>query len=520
MNSSPLSFAHRLFNFHAAFERKRAAWGFVLGLICLQAALVNAADVAIRVQFDEKVHKAPFTGRVYLFTSAKQPEPRRGPNWFAPEQFFSMDVTDWQPGNELVFGSETAGKIFGHPQKFHEWKPTGGKIQAVIRFNPWERDVGRGPGNGFSAPQEIGDEVTTGKNSLVVDQSVPALVFEETPIRQLAALKSHRLSEFYRRPVLMRAAVLLPSDYSSQPLRRFPTVYVIPGFTGTHHAFPAANDPPKDGCPSGVQFIRVILNPECPLGHHVFADSANNGPWGQALIEELIPEIDRRFRTLPRASARFVTGHSSGGWSSLWLQVSYPEAFGGTWSTAPDPVDFRDFQLMNIYRPGENAYHAPDGSRRPIARKSKTEVALWYDDFDHMEITLGPGGQLSSFEAVFSPRGSDGQPQRLWNRTTGAIDPAVAKTWETYDVRLILERNWTELGPRLAGKLHLFMGELDTFYLEGSTRLLQESLKQLGSDAVVEIHPDKDHRTLLTEELQSRMRQQMIDAFLKHHPPP
>src|SRR5205085_271026 len=111
-----------------------------------------------------------------------------------------------------------------------------------------------------------------------------------------------------------------------------------------------------------------------------------------------------------------------------WLQVAYPESFGGVWSTAPDPVDFRDFQVIDIYRAGENAYTAPDGSRRPIARKSKTEVALWFDDFDHMEETLGPGGQLHSFEAVFSPRGTDGKPLRLWNRQTGAIDPAVART--------------------------------------------------------------------------------------------
>ncbi|MFO0917811.1 MAG: alpha/beta hydrolase-fold protein [Planctomycetaceae bacterium] len=503
------------------FPADRARWlrYFAWVLICGVGREIAAAEVSVRVRFDAAVHQEPFSGRVYLFTSAKQPEPRRGPNWFAPEQFFSMDVADWQPGSELVFGPKTAESVRGHPQKFSDWRPAGGRIQAVIRFNPWERDVGRGAGNGFSPARDINEELTAGRQELVVDQLVPAPVFEETAIRRLVALKSGLLSDFYHRTVLLRAAVLLPSDYAAQPQQRFPVVYVIPGFTGTHHAFPAANDPSKSESPNGVQFIRVILNPECPFGHHVFADSANNGPWGQALIEELIPEVERRFRTFPHESARFVTGHSSGGWSSLWLQVAYPDVFGGVWSTAPDPVDFRDFQQIDIYRAGENVYRAPDGSRRPLARKSKTEVALWYDDFDHMEETLGPGGQLFSFEAVFSPRGDGGLPLQLWNRTTGAINPAVAQAWEAYDIRLMLERNWARLGSRLAGKLHIFMGDQDTFYLEGSTRLLQNLLKQLGSDAVVEIHPDQDHRTLLTDELQKQIRQQMTDAFLRHHPP-
>jgi S-formylglutathione hydrolase FrmB len=429
-----------------------------------------------------------------------------------------MDVTDWTPGTDLVFGPETAARILGHPQSFSDWQPKEGKVQAVIRFNPWERDVGRGAGNGFSSARELSADVTSGGEPLLVDQLVPGQVFEETASIRLVSHRSVLLSEFHRQPVLMRASVLLPASYATQKERRYPVVYVIPGFTGTHHAFLATKDPPGSENPTGVEFIRVILNPDCPLGHHVFADSANNGPWGQALIEELIPELDRRFRTIPQATARLLNGHSSGGWSSLWLQVSYPETFGGTWSTAPDPVDFRDFQMINVYRPGENVYRTPDGSRQPIARKSKTEVLLWYDDFDHMEEVLGQGGQLHSFEAVFSPRGEDGRPKPLWSRRTGDIDPAVAKAWEAYDIRLLLERNWATLGPRLAGKLHIFMGDQDTFYLEGATILLKESLQKLGSDAVVEIHPGKDHRTVLTGELQTRMRREMVDAFLKHHP--
>lgn len=481
---------------------------------------VGAADLSFRIRFDPAIHKEKFTGRVYLFTSSKLEEPRVGPNWFSPEPFFAQDVADWEPNTAVIFGPETSEKILGHPQSFADWKPAAGKIQAVIRFNPWEREIGRGPGNGYSSAIVLSEDLQSPEEPLLVNRLVPAATFEESRWARLVSQRSILMSEFHRRPVMLRAAIILPASYYDQPQRRYPVIYTIPGFTGTHHFALATKEPVNESNPQGVEFLRVILDPSSPLGHHVFADSANNGPWGQALINELIPEIDRRFRTIPQATARFVTGHSSGGWSSLWLQVTYPESFGGVWSTAPDPVDFRDFQVIDIYRPKENVYTTADGSRRPLARKSKTEVALWFRDFDHMEETLGPGGQLHSFEAVFSPRGPDGKPLRLWNRQSGEIDAAVAKAWERYDIRLVLERNWPALGPRLADKLHVFMGDADTFYLEGATRLLKESLEKLGSDAVVEIVPDKNHSNLLTPELRDRIRREMAESFLKHHPAP
>ncbi|HEX6987055.1 MAG TPA: alpha/beta hydrolase-fold protein, partial [Planctomycetaceae bacterium] len=223
------------------------------------------------------------------------------------------------------------------------------------------------------------------------------------------------------------------------------------------------------------------------------------------------------FRSVPRPTARFLTGHSSGGWSSLWLQVAYPGTFGGVWSTAPDPVDFRDFQRIDVYRAGENMYVDREGNPRPLARMNGRPVLL-YRDFDRMEQVLGPGGQLHSFEAVFGPKGEDGRPVPLWDRATGSIDPAVADAWRRYDIRLLLEENWPTLGPKLADKLHVFMGEEDTFYLEGATRLLKESLARLGSDAAVELVPGRDHFDLLTPDLRTRIRGEMTAAFLRSHP--
>ena len=152
--------------------------------------------------------------------------------------------------------------------------------------------------------------------------------------------------------------------------------------------------------------------------------------------------------------------------------MTYPDFFGGTWSTSPDPVDFRDFQQINIYAPGENMFKDGKGAVRPIARMGNTP-ALFYDKFSRMDDVIGWGGQLGSFEAVFSPLDSSGRPKKLWDRSTGRIDPEVAKAWEAYDIRLILERNWPTLGPKLKGKIHVITGGRDTFYSEGAVKLLE-----------------------------------------------
>src|SRR5207249_7040106 len=191
--------------------------------------------------------------------------------------------------------------------------------------------------------------------------------------------------------------------------------------------------------------------------------------------------------------------------------------FGGTWSTSPDPVDFRDFQRIDIYAPGENMYRDREGKRRPIARMG-TMPMLFYDRFSRMDDVIGWGSQLGSFEAVFSPLDRDGRPRKLWNRSTGALDPEVARAWELYDIRLVLERNWPRLGPKLKGKLHVITGELDTFYLEGAVKLLKESLAKLGSDAVVEMIPNRDHSTVLDVKLAERLDREMQEAIAIVYP--
>ena len=186
---------------------------------------------------------------------------------------------------------------------------------------------------------------------------------------------------------------------------------------------------------------------------------------------------------------------------------------------SPDPVDFRDFQGVNLYAsPPENLYYDNTGGRRPLARHGD-QVMLWFPNFAHMDDVLKRGGQLRSFEAVFSPLDADGQPEKLWDRQTGRIDPNVASDWRKYDIRLTIERNWPRLAPLLAGRVHIFMGDKDTFYLDGATRLLDQSLKQLGSDAEVVFLPGRGHNDYINADFYANVRHEMSDLFRREMKP-
>src|SRR5262249_1057728 len=196
-------------------------------------------------------------------------------------------------------------------------------------------------------------------------------------------------------------------------------------------------------------------------GLGVFAYADRNGRCALCLVEGLMRAVETPIYGKEGAKKWYVTGVSSGGWSSLWLQVAYPDTFAGCWSHCPDPVDFRDFQRIDLYAADANIYRDDKGQRRPLARRTvngEDHVTLWYDDFVPQETVMGPGGQIHSFEAVFSPRSAGGEPRPLFSRTTGAVDPETAKAWEAYDIRLVLERNWSTLGPKLKGKLHIVAG--------------------------------------------------------------
>lgn len=478
-------------------------------LRCLLVTLVFVISTAdsraleFQLTYSSEVTPEPFTGRVYVMlfkNEVKRLQP--GPNWFKPEPFFARDVKNWRAGESLTIGAEA----LAYPVPLNKVQPADYSIQAVM-------DFGRGLsfsnalGNGYSQTVHRHlDPASGGVVKLHLDQVYKERPFVETDRVKLVDIESKLLTAFHGRSVHLRAGVVPPASFG-RTNKRYPVVYEIPGFSGNHFmAFGAERRNATDV--AGAEMIWVMLDPNCPLGHHVFADSANNGPYGEALITELIPAIEKKYRGIGEPRGRFLTGHSSGGWSSLWLQVTYPDFFHGVWSTAPDPVTFRDFQRIDLYRPGENMFRDANGRPRPIARMSGKPI-LWYQGFSDMEEVIGHGGQLASFEAVFSPRGADGKPRRLWDRRTGAIDTEVARSWEKYDIRLVLERNWRTLGPKLAGKIHVYMGDQDTFYLEGATAMLKETLARLGSDAVVELFPGRHHGDLIDSKLRARMNREM-----------
>lgn len=308
------------------------------------------------------------------------------------------------------------------------------------------------------------------------------------------SLRSELLSAFWGRDVSIEAGVVLPPDRSDS--EALPVCYSIHGFGGSHtgawRSGPKLVEQIQKGYP---RLLYVFLNASCPLGHHEFADSVNNGPWGKALITEFVPALEAKFHAGGAPAARFLTGHSSGGWSSLWLMVNYPEVFGGTWSTAPDPVDFRDFTGVDIYH-FASAFRDPQGEPIQLVRRGGSWVMtieqFVTDELKHRD----HGGQFMSFDAVFSPRGEDGRPMHLFDPKTGVIDRFVADCWKKYDIGMLVRDHWQQLGSKLQGKLNVYIGTQDTFRLDGAMRLFAADLQQLGSDAVIVFADGRDHSTL------------------------
>lgn len=442
--------------------------------------------LAFSVTYDESVLKGPYTGRVWIITTTGRREPRFGPDWFDPKPFATVDVHDWKAGEPLLI----RGTADAYPTRIADWPARDYRVQAVMDLAGDGRTTPGAAGNGYSGVVRLRPPLASaGQVDLRIARRAPApRLISDSRVR-LVEFVSPMLSRFYGHEVKMRAAVCLPENYDESPNVRYATVYDVPGF-GADYRFVMfyRRNPPKTDPP----LVYVVLDPNCPLGHHAFADSASNGPRGAALVQEFIPHLERQFRLVADASGRFLTGVSSGGWSSLWLQVNYPDTFNGTWSLAPDPVDFRDFCGVDLYAADANVYYDAAHKLRPLGRDGR-RVLMTYKGFAEMEWKLGPGGQLHSFEAVFSPRGADGKPLLVFDRRTGAVDAGVVKTWQPYDIRLLLQQRWPKIGPSLAGKLHIIVGDEDTFYLDGAVRKLAVTLKELGSDAEVVIVPGADH---------------------------
>lgn len=458
------------------------------------------APLAFRVHIPEDGFPGSEKVTAVIYLSGKGgEEPRFGPDWLDPQPCFSARFTA-KAGETLVVDAADA---VGFPGKLSALEAGEYTVQAVVDRDLGGRAIGESPGNLYSKPIRLSiDPATSGPVELDCTEKVkePALASTEN-VKQLA-IPSALLTAWYKRPTTVKVTVALPKEYNGK--RSFPAVYITQGFGSTFRDAMYVDMARKGTERDGKPFVNVVLDANCPTGHSVFADSANNGPWGTALTTEVIPALEKRFRLIAKPSARLLNGHSSGGWTSLWLQVCYPDFFGGTWSTSPDPVDFHDFQMIDLYKPGVNMFTDEAGQPRPIAREGGKPI-LYYKGFSDMERPIR-GEQLGSFEAVFSPRDKNGQPMKLWDRDTGAVDAKVASEWRKYDIADKLKREWTTLGPKLKGKLHVYCGNEDTFYLDGAVRRLKAQLK--GYDAKVELFPG-NHFTVLTLTLWERVDREM-----------
>lgn len=480
-----------------------------------------AAPKSMEVRLDAAASTQPVSGRLLLFAisaSEAEAEAKNG-------KVEAVDTSAFKPTQVSVAAREVTHLAMGQsvfvdtdaiafPAGFSQLAGGDYYVQAVLDVNHDYNYGGRGPGDLISEPMRVTFGSNAKINALSLTQqlpgslqpswSLPADMPKETREKATRALEnaqpldfqSPSLSAFWGRPTHLRGWVLLPPAYAGQATQRFPTVYYTHGFGGSLKRLlgdlTMIDERMRDG--RMPPMIWVLLDESSPTGTHEFADSVNNGPWGHALTAELIPVLESKYRMDAKPSGRFLNGHSSGGWAALWLQVRYPKLFGGSWPTSPDPSDFHDFTGADLYAANANVYRLPDGSAMPLVR-DKGKVLATFEQFAKLERVMGEtGGQLASFDWVFSPRGPDGKPMPMFDRDTGTVDPVVAAYWrEHYDISHRLQTQWPVLKADLDGKLHITVGDADTFYLDGSSRRLQTVLASLGAKPAVTFLPGRTH---------------------------
>ncbi len=500
-----------------------------------------------RVSAAPQLGAKPVDGRVLVIVAKDgESEPRMqvgGSNDTA--QLFGKDVDGFAPGQEVQLGAD----VLGYPLDSLSQLPAGDYVvQAVLHHYetfrradghtvklPMDRGEGQhwnlAPGNWVSTPKRVRLEPAKGEPvSLVLDHALPPLPpTPDTKYIKHVRIKSELLSKFWGRDMHLGAILLLPEGFDSHPNARYP-LFIAHGhfpraLMGWRETPPDSALPPvsleglKRDCPNGygdkcaehgyprvVQeagyrffqqwtgkgFPRVLLmeiqhaNPYYDDSYAV--NSQNVGPYGDAIVQELIPHIEQQFRGIGQGWARGMYGGATGGWEALAAQVFYPDAFNGAVANCPDPVDFRAYETVNLYE-DRNAYYSEGPFRRTPRASTRNALGqttgLTAQD-NRMELVLGErsrsGEQFDIWEAVYSPVGKDGYPRRIFDKRTGDIDPEVAAHWrEHYDLSHILARDWATLGPKLRGKLHVNVGTLDTFFLDGAVKLMEERLATLAN---------------------------------------
>jgi len=504
----------------------------VLPLLAIVAAATPAAK-AFRfvVRFGPEQVEDALDGRLIVMVSDDDSaEPRfqivDGPK---TQLAFGVDVQGLKPGEPAVVDS----RAIGYPLESVAEIPAGTyTVQALLhRYETFRRadghvvrlpmDRGEGqqwnqaPGNLYSTPRKVAiDPGQAGVVELRLDQKLPPIPDPpDTKYVRHERIPSERLTKFWGRPMHLGAHVLLPEGFDDHPEARFPLVinhghfsHDLEGFRPEppdtdlkpdlserfrlegynriqqEHAHQFYRDWTGPGFP---RFLLVEIQHANPYYDDSYAvNSANLGPYGDAITYELIPYLEKKYRAIGAGWARFMYGGSTGGWEALAAQVFYPEEYNGCWAACPDPIDFRAYTVVDIYQDG-NAYWLDSRWKktpRPGMRDRLGHVSATLEEMNQRELVLGTKGrsgqQWDVWEAVYSPVGPDGYPMRLWDKRTGVIDPSVAEHWKSYDLSYVLRRDWSKgLGNKLQGKIHLYVGDMDNYYLNNAVYLVEEFLK-------------------------------------------
>jgi len=509
---------------------------------------MTQAKLKFNVSFPETASKEPLDGRLLLLISTNnEKEPRfQISEDLSTQQVFGIDVDNWKAKQIKVVDANA----FGYPRRTLTEIPAGEYwVQGLLhRYETFHREDGhtiklpmdRGegqqwnsaPGNLYSKPVKI--RIDPGASiDISLDQVIPPIEPpKDTKYVKHIRIQSERLTKFWGRPMFLGAHVLLPEGFDSHPDVHYPLVinhgHFPSDFGGFRETPPDPNLKPeyserfhlegynriveeqayqfyKDWTgPDFPRFLIVEIQHANPYYDDSYAvNSANLGPYGDAITYELIPEIEKRFRGIGKGWARFLYGGSTGGWEALAVQMFYPDEYNGCWASCPDPIDFRAYTVVNIYD-HDNAYYADSKWKqvpRPGKRNYLGELAATIEDNNHMELALGTksrsGGQWDIWQAVYSPVGEDGYPKPIWDKLTGKIDHSVAEYWrEHYDLGYILKRDWAKLGTRLQGKIHIYVGEADNYFLNDAVYLVEDFLKSTKDpnyDGEVDYEPRAEH---------------------------
>jgi hypothetical protein len=469
----------------------------------MAATTCLAGEPRFEISYPASVNAGPVTGRVYVMISRRaNREPRldigrtgvpffgRDVERLAPSQIAVVDASDLgSPVSSLTEIPPGDYYVQAFLNIYTEFKRSDGHI-VWMHDDQWEgQRWNQSPGNLYSALQKVTLDAANGyRISLACDHVIPPVqVPPDTAWVKRFRVQSTILTKFWGRPIYLGATVLLPRDYDKTQLS-YPVLYeqghfslAAPfNFEGTDRAmFTAWN---QDNFPRMI--VVTFQHPNPYFDDSYAVNSVNVGPYGDAILQELIPEIEKRFRVIRQPWARLLSGGSTGGWESLALQIQHPDFFGGTWSYCPDTVDFSDVEGINIYQDKNAFYKEFEWRRVPTinSREINGQIRQTSEERNRFELVNGTHGrsgeQLDIWSAVFGPIGEDGYFDPLWDKRTGVMNPRIAAYWkDNFDLRYQLEKNWSTLGPKLVDKVHIFVGDADNFFLNNSTRKLQEWMK-------------------------------------------